>query len=51
MNLVKGSFYKQDEQESQKTEKNFFLVEKILKRSGEKLFLEWEGYDSQKQYL
>ena len=42
-NVLKGSFY---EQEISKTKYgDVFLIEKILKRKGDKLFVKWLGYD------
>ena len=38
-----GSFY---EKELQKTSKEKFRIEKVLKRKGNKLYAKWKGYDS-----
>ena len=38
-----GSFY---EKELQKTSKEKFRIEKVLKRKGDKLYVKWKGYDN-----
>ena len=40
---ITGSFY---EKELQKTSKEKFRIEKVLKRKGDKLYAKWKGYDS-----
>ena len=40
---ITGSFY---EKELQKTSKEKFRIEKVLKRKGNKLYAKWKGYDS-----
>ena len=37
------TFYKN---ELQKTNQKRFLVQKVIKRKGDKLYVKWEGYDS-----
>ena len=38
-----GSFY---EKELQKTGQEKLRIEKVLKRKGDKLYVEWKGYDN-----
>ena len=38
-----GTFY---EKELQKTNQQEFRIEKVIKRKGNKLYVEWKGYDS-----
>ena len=38
-----GTFY---EEELQKTNQKGFRVEKVIKRQGYKLYVNWKGYDS-----
>ena len=38
-----GTFY---ENELQKTKQNEFRTEKVIKRKGDKLYVEWKGYDN-----
>ena len=38
-----GSFY---EKELKKTNLKEFRIEKVLKRKGDKLYVEWRGYDN-----
>ena len=38
---IEGSFY---EQELQKTTREIFRIEKVLKRKGDKSFVQWFGY-------
>ena len=40
---IAGSFY---EKELQKTSKEKFRIEKVLKRKRNKLYAKWKGYDS-----
>ena len=39
---ITGTFY---EKELQKTSKEKFRIEKIIKRKGDKLYVTWKGYD------
>ena len=39
---IDGIFY---EKELQKTNQQEFIIEKILKRKGDKLYVKWKGYD------
>ena len=34
------------EKELQKTDQQKFRIEKVMKRTGKKLYLKWKGYDS-----
>ena len=38
-----GTFY---ENELPKTDQKEFRIEKVLKKKGEKLYVEWKGYDN-----
>ena len=38
-----GTFY---EKELQKTNQKEFRIEKVIKKKGDKLYVEWKGYDS-----
>ena len=38
-----GTFY---EMELQKTNQKEFRIEKVIKRKGDKLYVQWKGYDS-----
>ena len=40
---IAASFY---EKELQKTNKKEFIIEKALKRKGDKLYVKWKGYDN-----
>ena len=40
---ISGSFY---EKELQKTSQEKFKIEKVFKRKGDKLYVEWKGYDN-----
>ena len=40
---ITGSFY---EKELQKTSQEKFIIEKVLKRKGDKLYVTWKGYDN-----
>ena len=40
---IVGIFY---ENELQKTNQKKFIIEKIIKRKGNKLYVKWKGYDS-----
>ena len=40
---ITGSFY---EKELQKTNQETFRIEKGLKRTGDKLYIKWKGYDN-----
>ena len=40
---IDGIFY---EKELQKTNQQEFIIEKILKRKGDKLYVKWKGYDN-----
>ena len=40
---ITGSFY---QKELQKTNKNEFRIEKVLKRKGDQLYVKWRGYDN-----
>ena len=40
---ITGRFY---EKELQKTSQEKFRIEKVLKRKGGKLYVEWKGYDT-----
>ena len=40
---ISGSFY---EKELQKTRQEKFKIEKVFKRKGDKLYVEWKGYDN-----
>ena len=40
---ITGSFY---EKELQKTSKEKFRIEKVLKRKRDKLYVKWKGYDN-----
>ena len=40
---IGGSFY---EKELQKTRQEKFKIEKVFKRKGDKLYVEWKGYDN-----
>ena len=41
--LITGNVY---EKELQKTSKEKFRIEKVLKRKGDKLYVKWKGYDN-----
>ena len=43
---INGSFYEQELQKLQKTSKEKFRIEKLLKRKGDKLHVKWKGYDN-----
>ena len=38
-----GTFY---EEELQKTNQEEFRIEKVIKRKGDKLYVQWKGYDN-----
>ena len=38
-----GTFY---EKEMQKTNQKEFIIEKVIKRKGDKLYVKWKGYDN-----
>ena len=38
-----GTFY---EKELQKTNQQEFRIEKVIKRNGDKLYVQWKGYDN-----
>ena len=38
-----GTFY---EKELQKTNQQEFMIEKVIKKKGEKLYAKWKGYNS-----
>ena len=40
---ISGSFY---EKELQKTRQEKFKIEKVFQRKGDKLYVEWKGYDN-----
>ena len=40
---VNGTFY---ENELQKTKQNEFMIEKVIKKKGDKLYVKWKGYDN-----
>ena len=40
---ISGSFY---EKELQKTNREKFRIEKVIKRKGDKLYVKWKGYDN-----
>ena len=40
---ITGTFY---EKELQKTNQTEFRIEKVIKRKGDKLYVEWKGYDN-----
>ena len=40
---ILGTFY---EKELQKTNKKEFIIEKVIKTKGEKLYVKWKGYDN-----
>ena len=40
---IKGSFY---EKELQKTDQKEFMIEKVIKKKGDKLYVKWKGYDN-----
>ena len=40
---ISGNFY---EKELQKTRQEKFKIEKVFKRKGDKLYVEWKGYDN-----
>ena len=39
---ITGTFY---ENELQETDQKEFRIEKVLKKSGDKLYVKWKGYD------
>ena len=43
---ITGSFYEKELQELQKTSKKKFIIEKVLKRKGDKLHVKWKEYDN-----
>ena len=43
---ISGSFYEKELQKLQKTSKEKFRIEKLLKRKGDKLHVKWKGYDN-----
>ena len=43
---INGSFYEKELQKLQKTSKEKFRIEKLLKRKGDKLHVKWKGYDN-----
>ena len=40
---MKGSFY---EKELKKTDQKEFMIEKVIKKKGDKLYVKWKGYDN-----
>ena len=40
---INGTFY---EKELQKTNQKEFIIEKVIERKGDKLYVKWKGYDS-----
>ena len=40
---ITGSFY---EKELQKTNQKEFRIEKVIRRKGDKLYIEWKGYNN-----
>ena len=40
---IVGTFYKKEMQKTSKTE---FRIEKVMKKKGDKLYVEWKGYDN-----
>ena len=40
---ITGTFY---EKELQKTSKEEFRIEKVIKRKGDKMYVKWKGYDN-----
>ena len=40
---ITGSFY---EKELQKTSQKEFIIEKVIRRKGDKLYVKWKGYDN-----
>ena len=38
-----GTFY---EKELQKTNQEEFIIEKVIRRKGDKLYVKWKGYDN-----
>ena len=40
---IVGAFY---EKELQKTNQTEFVIEKVIKRKSDKLFVKWKGYDN-----
>ena len=40
---IKGSFY---EKELQKTDQKEFRIEKVIKNTGDKMYVKWKGYDN-----
>ena len=42
-NEIIGTYY---EKELQKTKQHEFRIEKVIKKKGDKLYVQWEGYDS-----
>ena len=40
---IVGTFY---EKELQKKNQKEFIVEKVIKRKGDKLYVKWKGYDN-----
>ena len=40
---IVGSFY---EKKLQKTNQKEFRIEKVIKRKGNKLYVQWKGYDN-----
>ena len=45
---ITGSFY---EKELQKTSQEKFRIEKVIKRKGDKLYVEWKGYDNSYSWI
>ena len=43
---ITGSFHEKELQKLQKTSKEKFRIEKLLKRKGDKLHVKWKGYDN-----
>ena len=41
--VIIGTFY---ENELQKTKQNEFMIEKVIKKKGDKLYVKWKGYDN-----
>ena len=40
---IMGTFY---EKELQKTNQEEFIIEKVIKRKGDKIYVKWKGYDN-----
>ena len=43
LKIIVGTFY---EKELQKTSQKEFIIEEVIKKKGDKLYVKWKGYDN-----